>query len=389
MSSPPRAAFGPSGGPTSSRLTLVAVLFVVLIGYAFITHHYAQRFGGNITGFACIGDHFFAPKFFGDEAVVLKDSDGYDGQFFLLLSHFPLPEPNRAKYLDRPAYRYQRIGYPWLARLAALGRPERLAGALAAVNLAAIVAGALFVCLMAVRQGASPWWGVVYALMSGLLIGLLRDLSEPAAMAFTLGGLYFYRGRRYPLSALFFAAGLMTRETVLMVLAPVMAHALFGERNRRGVTWLVISGLPAAAWHVFIYLRLGEWPAAGGGQNFAPPFKGLIASIGDTWLIRAGSAEQLFDFTFLIVFVLTLVLALRRIFQARDELSLAFVFLAVTAVFLSDKVWVEPWSYARVLLPLNVLLLLNYLKTKDRLFLVPLAGHAVLFGLVLKWQGLV
>jgi len=65
-------------------------------------------------------------------------SEGYDGQFAYFIAVDPL---GAAPLIDVPAYRYQRIVYPLLARLLALGRREWIPWMLPLVNLIALAAG--------------------------------------------------------------------------------------------------------------------------------------------------------------------------------------------------------------------------------------------------------
>jgi hypothetical protein len=52
-------------------------------------------------------------------------------------------------------------------------------------------------------------------------------------------------------------------------------------------------------------------------------------------------------------------------------------------------VWVEPWSYARVTLPLAVVLAAGFAATGSRVYLPALWGHAALMGLAWWWLGIV
>jgi hypothetical protein len=63
--------------------------------------------------------------------------DGYDGQFSYFIALDPV---GAAPYLGAPAYRYGRIGYPLVVRVAALGKPDWVRGSLVVVNALAIAA---------------------------------------------------------------------------------------------------------------------------------------------------------------------------------------------------------------------------------------------------------
>src|SRR3990170_3622248 len=63
---------------------------------------------------------------------------GYDGQFTYTIATDPA---GGVPFMDVPAYRYQRILYPMLARVIGLGQADSIAWALILVNLIALMAG--------------------------------------------------------------------------------------------------------------------------------------------------------------------------------------------------------------------------------------------------------
>ena len=67
-------------------------------------------------------------------------SEGYDGQFVYQIAANPA---GAAPFIDVPAYRYQRVLYPLLARFLAFGQPAIVPWALIVINVVAIGAGTL------------------------------------------------------------------------------------------------------------------------------------------------------------------------------------------------------------------------------------------------------
>jgi hypothetical protein len=384
-SSGPRP-LGWSGSPWS----LVLVLAAALALYGWVLADFAQRHGGNLSGFACVGDRFPAPGFHGPRTLVLQDSWGYDGQFFLLAAHDPLILGPAHRYMDEPAYRYQRVLYPALAWLAAAGRPQALPAALVAVNLGAVLLGTVFVGLLAARHGRSPLWALFYPLLSGLLLATLRDLAEPVAMALLAGGLYAYDGRRHGWAALCMALALLAKEIAAVALAALALHALLGRRSGRAFLLLCLAGLPLAGWWGYIWLRLGELPLAGGQANFGPPLAGMLDYARGLWRPGGKAAHTAYGLAFLAVMLASLLAAVVEFLRGFGRpWGLALVFYAGLFVCLTDKVWVEPWSYARVTLPLAVVLAAGFAATGSRVYLPALWGHAALMGLAWWWLGIV
>ncbi len=367
----------------------ILVLLLVGLSYLFIIQVYAVRFNRNLTGFACFGDYFPAPGIVDESTFVLKNSDGYDGQFYFLMAHDPFMQGPVPGYLDAPGYRYQRILYPWLAALTALGQKELIPFTLLAVNVAAVLLGSLFAILLARGYGVGPWVGLAYGYLCGLQLGVLRDLAEPLALGLMVGGIYFYLGKKPLKAGLFLAGAVLAKEIMILVTGALAFHSLFLERNRKMFTWLCLSVLPLALWGAAIYLVLGEVAYVAGGKNIGPPLTALWAYLRDLVTGVKNWRDTIYGLVFLFITLWTVFLACREILRRRDALSLPFIIWAVFPLFLTSKVWVEPWSYGRVIAALSVFLVLNFIKTQNRLYLPPLIGHAALFWYVIIWQRVV
>jgi hypothetical protein len=113
------------------------------------------------------------------------DSEGYDGQFVYQIALRPT---EAMAYLDVPAYRYQRIFYPLLARWLALAQPALIPWTLPLINLAALGIGTGLAGRLLERSGTSPWFALPVGLFAGQLLALRVDLPEPLALALALGG---------------------------------------------------------------------------------------------------------------------------------------------------------------------------------------------------------
>jgi len=110
-------------------------------------------------------------------------------------------------YTDYAGYRYARVLYPLLARIAALGNTTMIPYTLLLINLFSIAVGTFFISRWLEKNKYSPWFALVYGLFPGLTIALQRDTAEPLAYAFITIAMYIlYFGGKYKivLSALFF-----------------------------------------------------------------------------------------------------------------------------------------------------------------------------------------
>ncbi len=200
---------------------------------------------------------------------------GYDGQFVYQIAVNP---GGAAPYIDVPAYRYQRILYPLLARLLALGNPEVIPWTLILINFASLALGTLATEKILAGRGFSRWYALAYGLFAGLLLSLRLDLTEPLAFALAQWGvLLFDRGKVWRSLPLFALAGLTRELTLIFALACAAALWASGKR-RSGLLWGAAAALPFGLWQVTLRLWLGEWGLASGGALATPfewiPFRG-------------------------------------------------------------------------------------------------------------------
>jgi hypothetical protein len=103
-----------------------------------------------------------------------EGTQGYDGQFAYFIAR---DLSAGCQYCDVPAYRCQRILYPLLAWMLALGWPEVVPWTLIGVNVAALVTGTYFTERLLAARGVSPWYALGYGLYGGLVAGLLGQMG--------------------------------------------------------------------------------------------------------------------------------------------------------------------------------------------------------------------
>jgi len=364
----------------SSKTT---ILLVILLAYTAIILLYAARFDYDFSGFVCIGSRFAPSDTLSPQTIVLSGSRGYDGQFFYYAARDPFIRGQTGKYMDVPAYRYARILYPWLAALLACGRPGLIPFTLVLVNLAGVLMGSFFILRWLQDEGMNLWYAVIYGFLNGFILCLLRDLAGPVAMGFLVGGLYFLNIRKLLPGAIFLGASLLTREVLLIVPVVFLAFSLFRRRTGKKILALSLSFAPLLIWSGYVFYRFGAYPSREGSGNFGSPFSGVIL-YGKTLLNLPGRAsEKIYLAVFLAVCFFSLLLAIREVVRSKDEISISFLVFSIFPIFMTTSIWVEPWSYGRVLLPAAILLIVSFIRTHDRLYIIPLSGHLVLSGVVL------
>jgi hypothetical protein len=243
-------------GKLASPWTVAAV---VTVFYALLM---APGLAQDPYQFVNIG-HKFLTK--GTTSSVIKptlptdDKVGYDGQFYYFLAADP---KHGRDYIEQPGFIYSRIGYPMTVRALSGGDAGLVPYMMVIVNIAAAAGGTLAVALLLRRRGLSPAWALLYGLFPGLVISVLRDLTEPLAFGLAAAGLAAFDPRSKPRllgSAALFGLAMLTRETVALFPAILSLGLLIGAG--------VVSG-----WRE--RLRLGNFARAAGfaGIAFVPLF---------------------------------------------------------------------------------------------------------------------
>jgi hypothetical protein len=189
---------------------------------------------------------------------------GYDGQFAYQIALNP---GGAAPTLDVPAYRYQRILYPLLARVLALGNPAAIPWMLILINLASLVLGTIATEKILAEHGFSRWCALVYGAFAGMLLALRLDLTEPLAFALVQWGVLFFERGKHWHSLPLFALAALTRELTLMFAAACALALLMRSSRRNAAAWGMAALLPFALWQVFLSFWLGEWGLQSGGAQ--------------------------------------------------------------------------------------------------------------------------
>ena len=179
------------------------------------------RFDGDPLAFAVI-----CP----DPVKIATGRCGYDGQFAY---HIAIDPVGGAQFTDVPAYRYQRIVYPMLARVIGLGQAGLIPWALILVNLIALVAGTAILEVVLSESGASRWYALAYGLFAGIMMPIRLDLTEPLAYALALGGVLVVMRGQCRLSGALLALAALTKETTLLFVIGVVASGVVGRLANR------------------------------------------------------------------------------------------------------------------------------------------------------------
>jgi hypothetical protein len=342
-----------------SPLTCLLVIAIVFLVFVF-GRLYLARF--DLTSFIVAGDSYCDASRVPPGLTVLKDSTGFDGQFYYRLALNPLTS-QREEFgitLDTPPLRHQRILYPLLAWVFSLGSPNRLPLALILINFSALCLMGWIAGAFAQQRGLHSLWGVFLPLYPGFLFTLSRDTVEILEATLVLASLYFLFRRKTLLATLFLCLAVLTKETSLIV-AFAAAAVYVVERWRGGtkayVRWqfAVAPIILFAAWQIFLIQLWVEFHMpTSGATNLTVPFAGIGPAILDTFAHHPFYLRKFIELIFLCGFGVAVLLNLRDTKATLIE-TMSWVLAACLVVSLGSSIWTEDWNFMRVLSLFGVL----------------------------------
>jgi hypothetical protein len=213
--------------------------------------------------------------------VVIRPGNGYDGQWYLGLAYDPLLREHLADTFDMPRYRAQRPLLALTGWLLAAGRPAAVPAALLVVVLLAVGVGCAATGRVLSTAGLSPWWGLGFAVVPGVVVGVMFGTAEPLGMALAAVGLSLVLDRRLVPAGLAFAAAGLTKETYLGFAGAAAIWLLLRsreglrERARAAANVLVPGVVLLAAWWWYVRVMVRPSPSDGAGlESITAPFAG-------------------------------------------------------------------------------------------------------------------
>jgi len=278
----------------SSRFYSFAPVGVVLLVAILLVGVVLYSSGGDILSLVRIGTRFSTGNPSGTE--------GYDGQFVYYIARNPSPH-QVAKFLDVPAYRYQRILYPIIVRGLSFGNEQAIPWIMVLVNIIAIAAGTWALGELFNSWGVSRWYALVYGLWTGFLLALIVDLSEPLAYGLVAGAVLAIERDKTVVGWVLFGLAVFAKEvTLIFVLAALLAYS--SQRQWKQAALLgMIAVIPYALFQIWLWGVFGQ-PGIGSGGAMATPFE-IVPLMG---LMRIGNESVLYLLAMSVVFFPTIIL---------------------------------------------------------------------------------
>ncbi len=223
-------------------------------------------------------------------------TEGYDGQFIYYMARDLDPSIVKG-YLDVPAYRYQRILLPLLARIISLGNIQIIPWALLMINIMAHCGGTWALGAIFTQMGINKWYALVYGGWVGFGLATRLDLPEPLAYGLVTIALLSYINKRSLLAWVFIGLALFAKEVAVIFLLAFILIELYEKNWRHIIGIICISCLPFALFQVWLWTQFRQFGIGTGGA-MATPFE-VIPYMG---LLRIGKYSLMYLVMMIVVF---------------------------------------------------------------------------------------
>jgi hypothetical protein len=372
LSTPNRASWL---SPAVLKPALAAALLSALLVLALSLAH-----GGNVSALMMLPDDGPCPRALGvPKGVVVFTEEGYDGYLYYYIAR-----DLSLVHGCAGGKRYQRILYPLLVWLLALGRDSLIPLMMSLVNVLAIGAGTWLMAVWLAELGRSPWLALFYGLSLGHVLVIQYALPGAVALLFSLAGAFAYlRRERVVLASALFTLALLARETSVLLLAPLTIWTLY-KRRLKDMIVLGLALAPYLAWIGALWLRFGSLEMMESNiSNVTPDLEGLrlfLSKIdfhsGLRELLRTASSLPYLGFV-----LLCLGLGAWRLPKSGSDQerlwSWMLVFISLASLILAEGMWGFISCIGRVTLCLVPAAILFAVQREDRpgkLLLASLGG---------------
>jgi hypothetical protein len=360
-------------------------LLTGLIASAFVISRIVMAGRGDIAAFVLAGSaHVNAATT--PRGLPVFPGQGYDGQFYYRLALDPL-DFARSAYgitLDTVS-RLQRIGYPALSWLLALGKPSLVPASMVAVNLVELALLGMCGAIFARDAGRHCAWGLLVPGYWGFVMSLSRDLTEITEALFVVVALLMLRRSRPLAAGIAFSAAVLSKEPAALIVLAIGAVRIAGiparpsgQKVGRGDLAWAIPGSVFVSWQLIVLHATGKIPALRDGHhNLGIPFVAMAQAIAH-YVSHLPATVSLLWCTELAGLALVTVLAARWWTRSSAPLGerVAWLLAGLLAVSLAQGIWMGAVDF-RSLDDLYVLGILVLLASPARLRLLGAAVPAV------------
>jgi hypothetical protein len=259
---------------------VVGLMYIVFLVAVTLIHHYTAM------SYVHLGTRY--------ALHIPTANPGYDGQFYYQIARDPL---HATRFLDKPAYRYQRILYALLVFVLSAGQTALVPYMLLLVNFVSIVVSVEVVARLLTKNGLSPWFSLAFGLYFGQAAALIFDTTEPFTYALVCVGLLFIEKKYMSGAAICMGLAALARDTAILFPFGYVLFFLFQRRWSDIARFVVLAFLPLLLWYGLLWGIFGQT-----GVKSAPPFEHVpFAGLFIFW-----PEQMLFWHLFVLMFVPTM-----------------------------------------------------------------------------------
>ena len=360
-----------------------AALIILFYGFGLTKH--TIRHENKITSLFYFGSNFAFPDIIETQGIyIFQDSDGYDGQFYLLVAMDPFFSRGFSDFVDNPGYRYTRILLPFMSYLLTFRQPSLIPYTYILINLAGLVLGCYYFIRIIRFYNAGDFYVLVYAISLGMYIAMKRMLPDAFSINLMVIAIYYYlvgHNRRF---LIFITLSVLAKETMVLVPISFFLSAVWREKKIGAASLAhLIPSVVLLVWVVILHLELNSVPPATNMENLTMPFLGMARRVG---LLINVFPKGWIDLMNILVIACLAIYFLLSLVRRRDPLQVSFAAYGLLISCLHhDIVLIDIHAYGRIIQPLVVFSLIESLRDRRNVmklpaFLIFLEAFHMLFG---------
>lgn len=375
---------------------------IIFSFYGWVLARHIIKHESEITSLFYFGSHFaLPPDVEPSRFYTYEDSEGYDGQFYLLIAMDPFFSRGYVDFIDNPSYRYTRILLPLTAYGLAFGKPFLIPYTYVLINLLGLALGCSFFLKIIRFYGADDIYILPYAISLGMCVVLKRMLPDALSMNLMVAAIYYHVVDKRKQFLLFAILSVFAKEPMALVPISIFLSAIWKDRKLSGSSLAyLIPLLLLFVWQGIIYLKLASVaPAENAGPvatamgenikmlagsvpkareyfwGLTLPFWGMAKRL---WFLLRIFPEGSINLVNILLYGFLIVYFFVSLIRQAD--SLHFVF-AVYALLISclrhDGFWLDVNAYSRLAHPIIIFSMIASFRERKTVLLLP---ALVMFG---------
>lgn len=313
-------------------LILTGVMSCLLLSYI------GKSFGGNFEYTIRSSTYFGMPEKIRTELgmpYTYTDGQtlGWDGQFYYYISNDLLGLKDTSIHVDSPSYRWQRIGFPFLAWTISkiLFRKYVTAKIYLFTNLLLLFAAAFVSARYFLSKKYNLLWIIPWFFSVGVTITLFNALPDGAADALFIIAFIMLLKKKIPLYSLFMTLACLSREGYVLIAFMVFLLGFLGKIKDSEIIKdkkisvknffiLAMPGMIFVIWYAYVSIHFGVPP-----YKQALGIQQLFLTAWPTYIIKAINSSNALEFISLIVYIFMIIAAMVLSIKAGRQNKLFYI----------------------------------------------------------------